>query len=153
EQVVPIVDDDQLPARTLQGRVVDQILLGAVRPDVALECELAGDDLLDRDFLVPAVAAVFLFTAGLGHLFRAAERAPRLDDRLAWHGGNLQSTITPSGAQSRVRREKLIVDWKLMDRPTHAGLRHLALNVRDLDAMKRFYIDLLGFAVEWEPDP
>ena len=40
-----------------------------------------------------------------------------------------------------------------MERPTHAGLRHLALNVRDLPAMKRFYVDLLGFAVEWEPDP
>jgi catechol 2,3-dioxygenase-like lactoylglutathione lyase family enzyme len=40
-----------------------------------------------------------------------------------------------------------------MDRPTHAGLRHLALNVRDLDAMKRFYVDMLGFSVEWEPDP
>ena len=40
-----------------------------------------------------------------------------------------------------------------MDRPAHAGLRHLALNVRDLEAMKRFYVDLLGFAVEWEPDP
>ena len=39
-----------------------------------------------------------------------------------------------------------------MNRPTHAGLRHLALNVRELDAMKRFYVDLLGFAVEWEPD-
>ncbi len=39
-----------------------------------------------------------------------------------------------------------------MDRPTHAGLRHLALNVCELDAMKRFYVDLLGFAVEWEPD-
>jgi catechol 2,3-dioxygenase-like lactoylglutathione lyase family enzyme len=39
-----------------------------------------------------------------------------------------------------------------MDRPTHAGLRHLALNVRDLAAMKRFYVDLLGFVVEWEPD-
>ena len=38
------------------------------------------------------------------------------------------------------------------DRPAHAGLRHLALNVRALDAMKRFYVDLLGFAVEWEPD-
>jgi catechol 2,3-dioxygenase-like lactoylglutathione lyase family enzyme len=39
-----------------------------------------------------------------------------------------------------------------MTRPVHAGLRHLALNVRHLDAMKRFYVDLLGFAVEWEPD-
>ena len=40
-----------------------------------------------------------------------------------------------------------------MDRPAHAGLRHLALHARDLDAMKRFYVDVLGFAVEWEPDP
>jgi catechol 2,3-dioxygenase-like lactoylglutathione lyase family enzyme len=40
-----------------------------------------------------------------------------------------------------------------MDRPSHAGLRHLALNVRDVDEMKRFYVDLLGFAVEWEPEP
>ena len=40
-----------------------------------------------------------------------------------------------------------------MERPSHAGLRHLALNVRDLSAMRRFYVDLLGFAVEWEPDP
>jgi catechol 2,3-dioxygenase-like lactoylglutathione lyase family enzyme len=40
-----------------------------------------------------------------------------------------------------------------MERPTHAGLRHLALNVHDLEGMKRFYVDLLGFAIEWEPDP
>ena len=40
-----------------------------------------------------------------------------------------------------------------MDRPSHQGLRHLALNARDLDAMKHFYVDVLGFAVEWEPDP
>ncbi len=39
-----------------------------------------------------------------------------------------------------------------MERPTHAGLRHVALHARDLEAMKRFYVDLLGFAVEWEPD-
>jgi catechol 2,3-dioxygenase-like lactoylglutathione lyase family enzyme len=40
-----------------------------------------------------------------------------------------------------------------MDRPAHAGLRHLALHARDLDAMRRFYVDVLGFDVEWEPDP
>jgi catechol 2,3-dioxygenase-like lactoylglutathione lyase family enzyme len=39
-----------------------------------------------------------------------------------------------------------------MERPTHAGLRHLALNARDLVAMRRFYVDVLGFDVEWEPD-
>jgi catechol 2,3-dioxygenase-like lactoylglutathione lyase family enzyme len=38
-------------------------------------------------------------------------------------------------------------------RPAHRGLRHLALNARHLDAMKQFYVDVLGFAVEWEPDP
>src|SRR5438045_1546351 len=39
------------------------------------------------------------------------------------------------------------------ERPSHRGLRHLALHVRDLPTMKRFYVDLLGFDVEWEPDP
>jgi catechol 2,3-dioxygenase-like lactoylglutathione lyase family enzyme len=39
-----------------------------------------------------------------------------------------------------------------MERPLHAGLRHLALNVTRLDEMKRFYTELLGFSVEWEPD-
>jgi catechol 2,3-dioxygenase-like lactoylglutathione lyase family enzyme len=39
-----------------------------------------------------------------------------------------------------------------LERPSHAGLRHLALNVHDLDVMKRFYVDVLGFEVEWEPD-
>lgn len=40
-----------------------------------------------------------------------------------------------------------------MNRPTHLGLRHLALNARDLEAMQAFYTDLLGFTVEWAPDP
>lgn len=40
-----------------------------------------------------------------------------------------------------------------VDRPSHSGLRHLALNARNLEAMKQFYTDVLGFAVEWEPDP
>jgi catechol 2,3-dioxygenase-like lactoylglutathione lyase family enzyme len=40
-----------------------------------------------------------------------------------------------------------------MHRPPHLGLRHLALNVRDMAAMKAFYVDVLGFQLEWEPDP
>ena len=40
-----------------------------------------------------------------------------------------------------------------MDRPSHAGLRHLALNVKDMGAMQKFYVDVLGFSVEWAPDP
>src|ERR1043165_9548560 len=32
-----------------------------------------------------------------------------------------------------------------MERAVHAGLRHLAMSVHDLDAMKHFYVDLLGF--------
>lgn len=33
------------------------------------------------------------------------------------------------------------------------GLRHLALNVQDVKASTAFYVDLLGFHVEWMPDP
>jgi catechol 2,3-dioxygenase-like lactoylglutathione lyase family enzyme len=40
----------------------------------------------------------------------------------------------------------------MLQRPSHRGLRHLALGVCQLEAMKRFYVDLLGFEVEWEPD-
>jgi len=40
-----------------------------------------------------------------------------------------------------------------MDRPTHLGLRHLALNVRDVERMRAFYVEVMGFGVEWAPDP
>jgi len=33
------------------------------------------------------------------------------------------------------------------------GLRHVALQVRDLEACERFYTELLGMRVEWRPDP
>src|SRR5688500_18818933 len=33
------------------------------------------------------------------------------------------------------------------------GLRHVALNVRDPQASKRFYRDCFGMSVVWEPDP
>ncbi len=39
-----------------------------------------------------------------------------------------------------------------MPRPSHLGLRHLALNVRRMAEMRAFYVGLLGFQVEWEPD-
>jgi catechol 2,3-dioxygenase-like lactoylglutathione lyase family enzyme len=32
------------------------------------------------------------------------------------------------------------------------SLRHLALNVQQLDACERFYVELLGMTVEWRPD-
>src|SRR5690606_39401941 len=80
EQVVAVVHDDQLTAGTLQRGVVDEVLLGAVRPDVALQGELARDDLFDGDLLVPAVAAVLLVTAGLGDVLRSAEGTARTGD-------------------------------------------------------------------------
>lgn len=36
-------------------------------------------------------------------------------------------------------------------KPT-AGLRHVALNVHDLEACERFYVELVGMSVEWRPD-
>lgn len=37
--------------------------------------------------------------------------------------------------------------------PGHLGLRHVALNVRDMAACEHFYVELMGMAVEWRPDP
>lgn len=40
-----------------------------------------------------------------------------------------------------------------MQRPAATlGMRHVALNVRDLEACEKFYVGLLGMAVEWRPD-
>ncbi len=38
-------------------------------------------------------------------------------------------------------------------RPDHRGLRHLALHARAYGDMRAFYTAVLGFEVEWEPDP
>lgn len=40
-----------------------------------------------------------------------------------------------------------------MNRPASRGLRHVALKVHNLQQMRNFYVNVLGFAVEWEPDP
>ena len=39
-----------------------------------------------------------------------------------------------------------------LPRPQHAGMRHVALNVIDLALVESFYVDLLGFDIEWRPD-
>jgi len=40
-----------------------------------------------------------------------------------------------------------------MDRPASTlGLRHVALNVRDIAVCEQFYVELLGMRVEWRPD-
>jgi catechol 2,3-dioxygenase-like lactoylglutathione lyase family enzyme len=36
--------------------------------------------------------------------------------------------------------------------PPALGVRHVALLVRDLEAAERFFVDLLGYRVEWRPD-
>jgi catechol 2,3-dioxygenase-like lactoylglutathione lyase family enzyme len=38
-------------------------------------------------------------------------------------------------------------------RPPMLGIRHVALYVADLAAAERFWIDVMGYAVEWRPDP
>ena len=65
--------------------VVDEVFLGAVRADVALQRELARDDFLDGDLLVPAVAAVLLLAARLGDVLGVAERAADLRDGFTGH--------------------------------------------------------------------
>jgi catechol 2,3-dioxygenase-like lactoylglutathione lyase family enzyme len=36
--------------------------------------------------------------------------------------------------------------------PVTSGLRHIALNIQDLEAAEHFYVELLGMHVEWRPD-
>ena len=36
--------------------------------------------------------------------------------------------------------------------PPIAGMRHVALRVKDIRASEKFYTELLGYTVEWRPD-
>jgi catechol 2,3-dioxygenase-like lactoylglutathione lyase family enzyme len=40
-----------------------------------------------------------------------------------------------------------------MSRPPLLGIRHVALYVADLPAAERFWVDVIGYEVEWRPDP
>jgi catechol 2,3-dioxygenase-like lactoylglutathione lyase family enzyme len=37
-------------------------------------------------------------------------------------------------------------------RPPLLGIRHVALFMRDLEAAERFWVDVMGYEVEWRPD-
>jgi catechol 2,3-dioxygenase-like lactoylglutathione lyase family enzyme len=37
--------------------------------------------------------------------------------------------------------------------PPRLGIRHVALFVADLAAAERFWVDVMGYEVEWRPDP
>jgi catechol 2,3-dioxygenase-like lactoylglutathione lyase family enzyme len=43
--------------------------------------------------------------------------------------------------------------WEKLEMAEWLGLRHVALNVRDVDISMHFYQEVLGFALEWRPDP
>jgi catechol 2,3-dioxygenase-like lactoylglutathione lyase family enzyme len=38
-------------------------------------------------------------------------------------------------------------------RPDLLGIRHVALFSMDLQASERFWVDVMGYTVEWRPDP
>lgn len=40
-----------------------------------------------------------------------------------------------------------------MKKPTMRGLRHVALNVFDVETCVDFYTNILGMTIEWQPDP
>jgi catechol 2,3-dioxygenase-like lactoylglutathione lyase family enzyme len=39
------------------------------------------------------------------------------------------------------------------NRPPLLGIRHVAVFVPDLEIAERFWVDVMGYAVEWRPDP
>jgi catechol 2,3-dioxygenase-like lactoylglutathione lyase family enzyme len=40
-----------------------------------------------------------------------------------------------------------------MNPPPSQGIRHVAINVRNIGRSRDFYTGILGFQIEWEPDP
>ena len=58
-----------------------------------------------------------------------------------------------TAARSKTVTKTVSINMTKLIRPQHLGMRHVALNVLELAPMESFYVDLLGFAVEWRPDP
>ena len=40
----------------------------------------------------------------------------------------------------------------MRNRPALLGIRHVALFMKDLEAAERFWVDVMGYEVEWRPD-
>lgn len=40
----------------------------------------------------------------------------------------------------------------MTEKPRHLGLHHVAIRVPEMTVARHFYVDLLGYRVEWEPD-
>jgi catechol 2,3-dioxygenase-like lactoylglutathione lyase family enzyme len=37
--------------------------------------------------------------------------------------------------------------------PPLVGIRHVAIFIQDLAAAERFWVDVMGYTIEWQPDP
>jgi deoxyuridine 5'-triphosphate nucleotidohydrolase len=105
EQIKPVVDHLELPHRALLRGVKNDILLGAMGADVAFDRELARDDVLDRNLLFPAVAAVAFVAAWFGDLAGAAQGATCGFGRLPGHSHDYIGR--PVGPQDREGRGML----------------------------------------------
>ena len=78
EEVVTIIEDDQLAARTLLSRVVNKVFFRALGSDISFKGKFASDDVFDCNFLVPAVPTVFFFATWLRDVSTAAKCTLRL---------------------------------------------------------------------------
>src|SRR5258708_27460649 len=65
------------------------------------------------------------------------------DTSLAPHSAHRDFTTDLRGMEPSVSPRN--VECKMLQRPSHLGLRQLALGVRELDALKQFSVGLLGF--------
>tara|TARA_A100001037_G_C14751297_1_gene457663 strand:+ start:142 stop:537 length:396 start_codon:yes stop_codon:yes gene_type:complete len=41
----------------------------------------------------------------------------------------------------------------LSEKPSHTGMRHVAIRCQNLEETVKFYTDIIGMKIEWQPDP